>query len=222
MKDERRHLLAASSADQLDRHPPTAGTTTTIKTNLFHSGDKLSRETGSLEMNGKQEKSCKEVASSGERQICNSSANDRLQNCKSKLKHGEYLLRQTNSSGGLPQFGIETGHQRELEVLMESIDVWGLNIFDVHHFSGEHSLSCVMMKIFEQRNLFKTFGISTRKLVNYLLNLEAHYLEVPYHNSVHAADVTQAVHVLLLSPCLHVSRHLSFKIFKIHFCLLAN
>jgi cAMP-specific phosphodiesterase 4 len=50
-----------------------------------------------------------------------------------------------------------------------------------------------------------TFDISSRKLVNYLLTLEAHYLTVPYHNSMHAADVAQAVHVLLLSPALDVS-----------------
>lgn len=50
----------------------------------------------------------------------------------------------------------------------------------------------------------ETFDISSRKLVNYLLTLEAHYLNVPYHNSMHAADVSQAVHVLLLSPALEV------------------
>lgn len=51
----------------------------------------------------------------------------------------------------------------------------------------------------------QTFDISSRKLVNYLLTLEAHYLNVPYHNSMHSADVSQAVHVLLLSPALDVS-----------------
>lgn len=54
----------------------------------------------------------------------------------------------------------------------------------------------------------QTFDISSRKLVNYLLTLEAHYLNVPYHNSMHAADVAQAVHVLLLSPALDVSMSL--------------
>lgn len=51
----------------------------------------------------------------------------------------------------------------------------------------------------------QTFEISPRKLISYLLTLEAHYLNVPYHNSMHAADVSQAVHVLLLSPALDVS-----------------
>lgn len=37
------------------------------------------------------------------------------------------------------------------------------------------------------------------------MTLEEHYLNVPYHNSTHASDVTQSVHVLLLSPALDVS-----------------
>ena len=53
--------------------------------------------------------------------------------------------------------------------------------------------------------MLETFDISSRKLINYLLTLETHYLNVPYHNSMHAADVAQAVHVLLLSPALDVS-----------------
>lgn len=53
--------------------------------------------------------------------------------------------------------------------------------------------------------MLQTFDISPRKFVHYLLTLEAHYLNVPYHNSMHAADVCQAVHVLLLSPALDVS-----------------
>ena len=33
------------------------------------------------------------------------------------------------------------------------------------------------------------------------------YLDVPYHNSVHGADVTQSTHVLLNSPALEVYIH---------------
>jgi len=128
-----------------------------------------------------------------------------IQTPKPRIKQLKQLLRHTNSLNQLPEFGIETEYEPELESLMENIDVWGLNIFDVHKFSSEHSLTCVMFKIFKERNLLEIFDIPSRKLVNYLLTLEAHYLNVPYHNSMHAADVTQAVHVLLLSPALDVS-----------------
>lgn len=37
------------------------------------------------------------------------------------------------------------------------------------------------------------------------MTLEDNYLkDVPYHNSLHAADVTQSTHVLLNSPALEV------------------
>lgn len=52
----------------------------------------------------------------------------------------------------------------------------------------------------------KTFKIPAKTLVNFLMNLEDHYgKEVPYHNNIHAADVTQSTHVLLNSPALEVS-----------------
>ena len=52
----------------------------------------------------------------------------------------------------------------------------------------------------------KTFKIPANTLVTYLLHLEEHYRrDVPYHNNVHAADVTQSSHVLLSVPALDVS-----------------
>ena len=52
----------------------------------------------------------------------------------------------------------------------------------------------------------KQFKIPGKTLVNFLLSLEDNYLkEVPYHNSLHAADVTQSTHVLLNSHALEVT-----------------
>ena len=41
--------------------------------------------------------------------------------------------------------------------------------------------------------------------MGFMLTLEDHYLKhVPYHNNLHAADVTQSMHALLNSPALEV------------------
>ena len=49
-----------------------------------------------------------------------------------------------------------------------------------------------------------------------MMTLEDHYhTEVPYHNSMHAADVAQSVHVLLLSPALDVSMPVCYKCVQI-------
>ena len=50
----------------------------------------------------------------------------------------------------------------------------------------------------------KTFSISPDTLINYLTVLEDNYQPVPYHNKIHAADVTQSIHVLLNSKALEV------------------
>ena len=51
----------------------------------------------------------------------------------------------------------------------------------------------------------KTFQIPSQTFIRLMLTLEDHYhIDVPYHNSIHAADVAQSVHVLLLSPALDV------------------
>jgi len=47
--------------------------------------------------------------------------------------------------------------------------------------------------------------IPEQVLVNYLTLVEEHYHgDVPYHNSLHAADVTQSAHVLCSRPALRV------------------
>jgi len=49
--------------------------------------------------------------------------------------------------------------------------------------------------------------MSPETLVTYLLHLEEHYNSAtPYHNNVHAADVTQSAYVLLSVAALQVSR----------------
>lgn len=43
--------------------------------------------------------------------------------------------------------------------------------------------------------------------ITYVMTLEDHYhANVAYHNSLHAADVTQSTHVLLSTPALDVSK----------------
>lgn len=60
--------------------------------------------------------------------------------------------------------------------------------------------------LFQDRDLLKTFKIPAHTLVTYLMHLEEHYhRETPYHNSIHASDVTQSTHVLLNAPALEVS-----------------
>lgn len=72
-----------------------------------------------------------------------------IQTPKPQISELKRLLRHTNSLNQLPEFGVETEHEEELGNLTDQIDVWGLNIFEVHTFSQQHSLTAVMYKIFK-------------------------------------------------------------------------
>ena len=62
-----------------------------------------------------------------------------------------------------------------------------------------------MKAIFQERDIMRHFKIPTRTMLDFLMTLEDHYLkDVPYHNHLHAADVTQSTHFLLRSPNLEV------------------
>ncbi|GBM96704.1 cAMP-specific 3',5'-cyclic phosphodiesterase 4D, partial [Araneus ventricosus] len=108
----------------------------------------------------------------------------------------------TNSLTQLPKYGVETDNEMELGKLLEDSGKWGLDVFKLDTFSGQRPLTAVAYQIFRERDLLKTFKIPSKTLLNYLMTLEDHYLKVPYHNRIHACDVTQSVHVLLSSPAL--------------------
>lgn len=62
------------------------------------------------------------------------------------------------------------------------------------------------LSLLQERDLLKTFRIPMDTFVTYVMTLEDHYhANVAYHNSLHAADVTQSTHVLLSTPALDVN-----------------
>ncbi|CAH1774432.1 unnamed protein product [Owenia fusiformis] len=133
-----------------------------------------------------------------------------IQNKKEKKKStpmsqitGVRKLRHTNSfTGNMPKYGVETAHEMELAKILCDIDRWGVDMFKISELSGKRPLTAVTYQIFKERDLLKTFKIPPNTLVTYLMHLEDHYRDVPYHNRMHAADVTQSTHVLLSVPAL--------------------
>merc|ERR1719323_678023 len=107
------------------------------------------------------------------------------------------------SPAKLPKYGVVTPHEDELGVHLDDLARWGVDMFRISELTDKRTLTCVTYTIFQERDLIKTFKIPAKVFLNFLRTLEDHYLQdVPYHNSVHAADVTQSTHVLLNSPAL--------------------
>ncbi|KAM9819890.1 cAMP-specific 3',5'-cyclic phosphodiesterase 4C-like [Syngnathus typhle] len=115
-----------------------------------------------------------------------------------KLSHSSSL-----SSASMPRFGVNTEQEDELAKELEDLDKWSFNVFQVADVSNNRPLSCIMYTIFQERELLKNFRIPADTFVTYVMTLEDHYHgNVAYHNSLHAADVTQSTHVLLSTPAL--------------------
>ncbi|XP_076343668.1 3',5'-cyclic-AMP phosphodiesterase 4C-like isoform X2 [Tachypleus tridentatus] len=121
----------------------------------------------------------------------------------SQISGVKKLLCHTNSLSKLPKHGVETPQEEELGKELEDVDKWGVNIFQIAELSNMRPLTAVTYTIWRDREILKTFNISCTTAVNFLMTLEDHYLKIPYHNCIHAADVTQSLHVLLLSPALN-------------------
>jgi cAMP-specific phosphodiesterase 4 len=57
-------------------------------------------------------------------------------------------LSHTNSLTKLPKHGVETPHEEELGKMLEEIDKWGLDVFQVAEYSNKHPLTTIMYTIF--------------------------------------------------------------------------
>ncbi|XP_048828657.1 cGMP-inhibited 3',5'-cyclic phosphodiesterase B-like [Brienomyrus brachyistius] len=92
---------------------------------------------------------------------------------------------------------------QEQEALMEAINNWNFQIFDLVERTGGKTgriLSYVTYTLFQDTGLFEIFKIPTREFMMYFCALENGYRDIPYHNRVHATDVLHAVWYLTTRP----------------------
>ncbi|CAG5125221.1 unnamed protein product, partial [Candidula unifasciata] len=75
---------------------------------------------------------------------------------------------------------------------------WNFNIFSLECLSGGRSLFHVAYHLFQTYDLIRGFHLDSVGLVQFFTLIEQNYHSTnPYHNSVHAADVTQSMHCYL-------------------------
>uniref|UniRef100_A0A3B3DBP8 Phosphodiesterase n=1 Tax=Oryzias melastigma TaxID=30732 RepID=A0A3B3DBP8_ORYME len=80
------------------------------------------------------------------------------------------------------------------------VDMWSFDVFALNEASGNHALKFVFYDLLTRYNLINFFKIPVSALVSFVDSLEVGYSthKNPYHNLVHAADVTQTLHYLLI------------------------
>ncbi|KAL3310427.1 hypothetical protein Ciccas_011009, partial [Cichlidogyrus casuarinus] len=123
------------------------------------------------------------------------------------------LVRKLTSVGigseSVPKYGAKPINNACLDEMLcdDILSKWGLDVFELAQRT-KYPLTGVTYCIFRSRNLLEKFSIPPWNLIKYMMLVEEHYnSRVPYHNSIHAADVVQSTHVLLDAPALETVFH---------------
>eukprot|EP00892_Ulva_mutabilis_P003219 jgi/Ulvmu1/12899/UM098_0087.1 len=87
----------------------------------------------------------------------------------------------------------QPGIDRMVEDAMNNIESWeNFNIFSVARLVQGHVLATVVFYSLERYGLIEKLGLPENKLLNFVAEIEGRYRPNPYHNAMHAADVTQS------------------------------
>ncbi|XP_051819402.1 dual specificity calcium/calmodulin-dependent 3',5'-cyclic nucleotide phosphodiesterase 1B isoform X2 [Antechinus flavipes] len=83
---------------------------------------------------------------------------------------------------------------------LKTLDHWCFDVFALNRVAEDHALRTIVFELLTRHNLISRFKLPTVFLMTFLDALEVGYgkYKNPYHNQIHAADVTQTVHCFLL------------------------
>jgi len=95
--------------------------------------------------------------------------------------------------------GREKKKADDVLLLLGKLDEWSsINVFQVAQLAHCGSLVAIGFALFERHGFFEKFDLPVSKVTNYLHSLQSKYVDVPYHNSLHGADVAQALNHLFV------------------------
>ncbi|KAI1888815.1 hypothetical protein AGOR_G00172640, partial [Albula goreensis] len=105
----------------------------------------------------------------------------------------ERMYRRTSNMVGL-------SYPASVIAVLKNVDLWSFDVFALNDASGDHALKFIFYELLTRYDLINRFKIPISALVSFVEALEVGYSKHknPYHNLMHAADVTQTVHYLLL------------------------
>uniref|UniRef100_A0A8B9LMR4 Phosphodiesterase n=1 Tax=Astyanax mexicanus TaxID=7994 RepID=A0A8B9LMR4_ASTMX len=110
----------------------------------------------------------------------------------------ERMYRRTSNMVGL-------SYPPSVITVLKHVDTWSFDVFALNEASGDHALKFIFYELLTRYDLINRFKIPISALVSFVEALEVGYSKHknPYHNLIHAADVTQTVHYLLLKSGMH-------------------
>lgn len=103
---------------------------------------------------------------------------------------------------GLPRWpaNLEAERKATLAALLDEFDSWSFDIFSLSELTCGRPLQFAGWEAFLRGGHVAKLDLSAQKAIRFLQRVEGTYApaeSAPYHNSMHAADVTQLVHSML-------------------------
>ncbi|KNE60154.1 hypothetical protein AMAG_18480 [Allomyces macrogynus ATCC 38327] len=85
-----------------------------------------------------------------------------------------------------------------IEACLDLLETPDFDVISLNEATGGHPVYFTGLRVFERHNLISKLNLDVRVLQNFLLSVEAGYLATnPYHNALHAADVTASMNYYL-------------------------
>eukprot|EP00002_Diphylleia_rotans_P012868 TRINITY_DN2511_c0_g1_i2.p1 TRINITY_DN2511_c0_g1~~TRINITY_DN2511_c0_g1_i2.p1 ORF type:complete len:798 (-),score=148.92 TRINITY_DN2511_c0_g1_i2:422-2815(-) len=125
------------------------------------------------------------------------SNNTRAQTQRS-VSFGSLVDNMRHAPNPLHSLALPGNHDKAEQIV--SACEWNAEIFALNELTGGHPLIFATLQILKKHNLITLFRIPETKLINFLREVESGYLENPFHNRIHAADVTLNMNYLIHRP----------------------
>uniref|UniRef100_A0AAQ5Y0X9 Phosphodiesterase n=1 Tax=Amphiprion ocellaris TaxID=80972 RepID=A0AAQ5Y0X9_AMPOC len=115
--------------------------------------------------------------------------------------HSSRLLRGVPQQ--IPLHILDEDYTGQARCMLEKVGNWNFDIFRFDRLTNGNSLITLTFHLLNQYGLVELFQLDMVKLWRFLVMVQEDYhSNNPYHNAVHAADVTQAMYCYLREPML--------------------
>ncbi|XP_077301665.1 uncharacterized protein LOC143922314 [Arctopsyche grandis] len=93
---------------------------------------------------------------------------------------------------------LDDFHNGQVKCILEQSVQWRFNAFTLENVSGGRCITSLCLHLFRYYGLLNHFQLDVTSVWKLFMLIEEGYHSAnPYHNSIHAADVTQAMHCFL-------------------------
>ncbi|XP_056439700.1 high affinity cAMP-specific 3',5'-cyclic phosphodiesterase 7A isoform X1 [Gadus chalcogrammus] len=115
--------------------------------------------------------------------------------------HSSRLLR--GPAQQIPLHLLDEDYTGQARCMLDKVGSWNFDIFLFDKFTNGNSLITLTFHLLNQYGLVELFQLDVVKLWRFLVMVQEDYhSHNPYHNGVHAADVTQAMYCYMREPVL--------------------